>query len=421
MIKLHFKSAKFAFICILRVQNLLSLHQQINHDMENLTRVYKKLLKETATDFHRYLYDKINWDNRIVGIRGPRGVGKTTMMLQHIKENLAVDDVLYVNADDIYFSDNRLLDLAERLVQRGIHHLYIDEIHKYKDWSKELKLIYDYYSELKVVFSGSSVLDINKGVSDLSRRAVMYHLYGLSFREYLHLFKGIEVPEYSLDEIVDGKPDELSIKTPLLWFDEYLKKGYYPFAKEDGFDEKLRQIINLTLETDIPIYADMSAAMGRKFKQLMMIISKSVPFKPNMSKLAEMVGISRNLMHDYLHYIEEAGMIAQLRDDTAGIRGLGKVEKVYLDNPNLIYSLADKEINIGNLRETFFLNQMRVNNHIVSSAATDFMIDNRYFEIGGRSKGNRQIQNLEKAYVVKDDIELSSDNILPLWWFGLNY
>ena len=389
--------------------------------MENLTRVFKKLLKETNTDFHRYLYKEINWDNRIVGIRGPRGVGKTTMMLQHIKENLSIDNVLYVNADDIYFSNNRLLDLAEKLLQRGINHLYIDEIHKYKDWSKELKLIYDYYSELKVVFSGSSVLDINKGVSDLSRRAVMYHLYGLSFREYLQLFKGIDVPEYSLDQIVAGKPEELSIKTPLLLYNEYLKKGYYPFAKEEGYEEKLRQIINLTLETDIPVYAEMSASMGRKFKQLMMIISKSVPFKPNMSKLSEMVGTGRNMMSDYLHYIEDAGMILQLRDDTSGIRGLGKVEKIYLDNPNLVFSLAENEINIGNLRETFFLNQMRVRNSVTSSSITDFIIGNRSFEIGGRSKGNRQIQNLENAFIVKDNIELSSGNILPIWWFGLNY
>lgn len=389
--------------------------------MENLTRVFKKLLKETNTDFHRYLYKEINWDNRIVGIRGPRGVGKTTMMLQHIKENLSIDNVLYVNADDIYFSNNRLLDLAEKLLQRGINHLYIDEIHKYKDWSKELKLIYDYYSELKVVFSGSSVLDINKGVSDLSRRAVMYHLYGLSFREYLQLFKGIDVPEYSLDQIVAGKPEELSIKTPLLLYNEYLKKGYYPFAKEEGYEEKLRQIINLTLETDIPVYAEMSASMGRKFKQLMMIISKSVPFKPNMSKLSEMVGTGRNLMSDYLHYIEDAGMILQLRDDTSGIRGLGKVEKIYLDNPNLVFSLAENEIDIGNLRETFFLNQMRVRNSVTSSSITDFIIGNRSFEIGGRSKGNRQIQNLENAFIVKDNIELSSGNILPIWWFGLNY
>lgn len=389
--------------------------------MDSLVRVYKKLLRETTTEFHRYLYDQINWDNRIVGIRGPRGVGKTTMMLQHIKENLPVDDVLYVNADDIYFSNNRLIDLAERLVQHGVHHLYIDEIHKYKDWSKELKLIYDYYSELQVVFSGSSVLDINKGAADLSRRAVMYYLQGLSFREYLQLFKGITVPKYSLDDIVAGVPESLTIETPLKWFGEYLKQGYYPFAKEEGFDEKLRQIINQTLESDIPVFADMSAAMGRKFKQLLMIISQSVPFKPNMSKLADAVGIGRNLMPDYLLYIEEAGMIAQLRDDTGGVRGLGKVDKVYLDNTNLVYSLAENNADIGNLRETFFFNQMRVNNSITTSSVGDFKIRERVFEVGGSSKGKRQIQGAAQGFVVKDGIEFSSGNILPLWWFGLNY
>ena len=389
--------------------------------MEGLIRVYKKLLRETTTEFHRYLYDQINWNNRIVGIRGPRGVGKTTMMLQHIKENLPVDEVLYVNADDIYFSNNKLIDLAERLVQRGVRYLYIDEIHKYKDWAKELKLIYDYYSELQVVFSGSSVLDINKGAADLSRRAVMYYLQGLSFREYLQLFEGIAVPQYSLDEIVEGKPEQLTIKTPLKCFDEFLKRGYYPFSKEEGFDEKLRQIINLTLESDIPVFAEMSAAMGRKFKQLMMIISQSAPFKPNMSKLADIVGIGRNLMPDYLRHIEEAGMITQLRDDTGGIRGLGKVDKVYLDNTNLIYSLAENETNVGNLRETFFLNQMRVNNSVVASSVGDFKIGERVFEVGGKSKGQRQIQGVEQGFIVKDNIELSSGNILPLWWFGLNY
>lgn len=383
--------------------------------------MYKRLLRETTTTFHRYLYSQIDWDNRMLGIRGPRGVGKTTLMLQHIKETLPADDALYVNADDIYFSDHRLIDLAESLVQRGVHHLYIDEIHKYRDWSRELKLIYDYHSSLTVVFSGSSVLDLNKGVSDLSRRAVMYHLQGLSFREYLSLFKGIEVPSYSVDEIVAGKPEVLEIETPLLLFGEYLKRGYYPFSKERGFEEKLRQIINLTLETDIPVFAEMNASMGLKFKKLLAVISKSVPFKPNMSKLAELIGVGRNLMADYLHYIEEAGMIAQLRDDTGGVRGLGKVDKIYLDNPNLIYSLAEGEVNVGNLRETFFLNQMRVNNPVVSSSISDFQIGERTFELGGKSKGQHQIQSASQGYVVKDGIEFSSGNILPIWWFGLNY
>ena len=389
--------------------------------MNNLIKIYKKLLRETDTGFFRYLYGEIDWGNRIVGIRGPRGVGKTTLMLQRIKRDLNADDALYVNADDIYFSDHRLLSLAEQVVQRGIHYLFIDEIHKYKDWSKELKLIYDYYSELRVVFSGSSVLDLNKGVSDLSRRAVMYHLYGLSFREYLRLFQNIALPAFSLDDIVAGRPEALALKTPLLFFEDYLRRGYYPFAQDNSFDEKLRQVINLTLETDIPVFADMPASMGRKFKRLLAIIAQSVPFKPNMSKQSEMIGTGRNQMPDYLNYIEDAGMIAQLKDDTGGIRGLGKVEKIYLDNPNLIYALADGAVNVGNLRETFFLNQMRVKNPISLSSVADFRIGNRTFEVGGKSKGTKQIESAEEGYVVKDGIEFSSGNILPLWWFGLNY
>ena len=274
---------------------------------------------------------------------------------------------------------------------------------------------------MKVVFSGSSVLDLNKGASDLSRRAVVYHLYGLSFREYLALFQHIPVPAFSLDEIVNRLPEETNLKTPLLYFEDYLKRGYYPFAKENSFEEKLRQIINLTLENDIPIFADMPASMGRKFKKLLAIIAKSVPFKPNMSKLAEMIGAGRNQMSDYFLYIEDAGMIAQLRDDTGGVRGLGKIEKVYLDNTNLIYALAENEVNVGNLRETFFLNQVRVKNPVISSSISDFQIGRRTFEVGGKSKGKKQIENAEEGYVVKDQIEFSAGNILPLWWFGLNY
>lgn len=389
--------------------------------MDNLIKIYKKLIRETNTDFFRYLYDEINWDNRIVGIRGPRGVGKTTLMLQRIKKELNEDNVLYVNADDIYFSNHRLIDLAEKLVQRGTQYLFIDEIHKYREWSKELKLIYDYFSELKVVFSGSSVLDLNRGASDLSRRAVMYHLYGLSFREYLALFHKIEVPAFSLDDIVSGSPEKIGLKTPLLYFDDYLQRGYYPFGSEKSFEDKLRQIINLTLEVDIPIFTDMPSSMGRKFKKLLTIIAQSVPFKPNMSKISELIGAGRNQMPDYFQFIEDAGMIAQLRDDTGGIRGLGKIEKVYLDNTNLIHVLAENEVNIGNLRETFFFNQLRVKNPIISSSISDFSIGKRTFEVGGKSKGKKQIETAEEGYIVKDQIEFSYENILPLWWMGLNY
>ena len=353
---------------------------------------------------------------------GPPGVGKTT--LAQIIANKLETPFYTLSAVTSGVKDVRdVIDKAKsnRFFSQASPILFIDEIHKYKDWSKELKLMYDYYSELRVVFSGSSVLDLDKGSSDLSRRAVMYHLYGLSFREYLRLMQGVDVPVFSLDEIVQGRVEDVSLKTPLLFFEQYLRQGYYPFAREGSFEERLRQIINLTLETDIPMFAEMSATMGRKFKKLLSIIAQSVPFKPNMSKLAELIGTGRNLMGDYLRYIEDAGMIIQLKDDTGGIRSLGKVEKIYLDNSNLIYALADGEVNTGNLRETFFVNQMRVRNTVTSSALADFEIGSRTFEIGGRSKGKRQIEAAAEGYVVKDDIEFSSGNILPLWWFGLNY
>jgi predicted AAA+ superfamily ATPase len=265
------------------------------------------------------------------------------------------------------------------------------------------------------------VLDIKKGASDLSRRAVMYRMQGLSFREYLQLFHQIPADVYSLQDIITHKVKIIGVKHPLPLFDDYLKRGYYPFAMEGDYDLRLQQVINQTLELDIPMYADMNVSTGRKLKQLMAIIAKSTPFKPNFSKLAEMLSASRNNIADYCLYIEEAGLIAQLRDATGGIRGLGKVDKIYLDNTNLIYSLAKDDFNVGNVRETFFFNQARVNMDVIASSVSDFLIDDMTFEIGGTNKGQKQIQNIKKGYIVKDNIEFAYDNIIPLWQFGLNY
>ncbi len=389
--------------------------------MEKLFEQFKKLLRETDTSFFRYIYSEINWKNRMIGLIGPRGVGKTTLVLQYIKQNLNPDNTLYVTAEDFYFADNKLIDLADAFVKLGGKYLFIDEIHKYKDWAKELKLIYDYHSELNVVFTGSSILDIKKGASDLSRRTVMYNMQGLSFREYLKLFHNIDVNTYSLEEILNNKIDIKEIERPLPLFNDYLKQGYYPFALDEDFDLKLQQIINQTLEVDIPLFAGMNVSTGRKLKQLLAIISNSVPFKPNMTSIATMLGSSRNNIVDYCMYIEEAGMIAQLRDTTNGIRSLGKVDKIYLDNTNLIYSLAGNTSNIGNIRETFFLNQLRVKYNIFSSKVADFIVDDITFEVGGKNKGIKQIQGVEKGYIVKDDIELGYLNTIPLWQFGLIY
>jgi len=357
----------------------------------------------------------------MIGLTGPRGVGKTTMILQHIKNSLDISETLYVSAEDFFFADNKLVDLAQTFVKYGGKYLFIDEIHKYKDWSRELKLIYDYHPGLKVIFTGSSVLDIKKGGSDLSRRAVMYHMQGLSFREYLHLFHNIIVNSYDIDGILSHKVNIPELEHPLVYFESYLKKGYYPFALEDDYSIKLKQIVNQTLEIDIPYYAEMNVSTGRKLKQLLAIVSKSVPFKPNFSSIATMLSASRNNISDYFHYIEEAGMITQLRDATGGIRGLGKVEKIFLDNPNLIYSLAEEQSNIGNIRETFFLNQMRVNYAIIASKVADFEIDDLTFEVGGKNKSKKQISKIEKGFIIKDDIEYGFGNVVPLWQFGLIY
>lgn len=389
--------------------------------MDRLFEYSHKLVKETDLGFFRYMYDQINWKSRMLGLIGPRGVGKTTLVLQYIKQKLNISETLFVTAEDFYFADHRLTDLAAAFVKLGGKYLFIDEIHKYKDWAKELKLIYDYHKELKVVFTGSSVLDIKKGTSDLSRRAVVYAMQGLSFREYLIMFHHREVKSYSLDEILQHQVDIPALSHPLPLFTDYLKCGYYPFVLEEDFDLKLRQIINHTLESDIPMYAGMNVATGRKLKQLLSIIAKSAPFKPNMSKIAEMLVASRNNMADYCLYMEEAGMIAQLRAHTGGIRSLGKIDKIYLDNTNLIYSLASNLSDKGNIRETFFFNQMRVNHKVLSAPTADFLIDDKTFEVGGKSKNYKQIKAVHNAYVVKDDIEQGYLNTIPLWHFGLTY
>ncbi len=389
--------------------------------MDRLQEHFNKLLSETSTEFYRYIYDHINWESRMIGLTGPRGVGKTTLILQHIKRSVPRQAALYVTAEDFYFADNKLVDLADSFVKIGGEYLYIDEIHKYKNWSKELKLIYDYHPKLKVVFTGSSVLDINKGASDLSRRAVMYRMQGLSFREYLNLFHNIEIARYDLKDILSHKVITPNDFRPLLYFKEYLERGYYPFALEEDFNLKLQQIINQTLETDIPQYADMNVSTGRKLKQLLAIIAKSVPFKPNITSIAIALSSSRNSIADYCLYIEEAGFISQLRDATGGIRGLGKVDKIYLDNTNLIYSLGRDAVETGNVRETFFLNQMRVNHDVIASSISDFQIDNVTFEVGGKNKKQKQLQEAQNGFIVKDDIESGYSNVIPLWQFGLEY
>jgi len=389
--------------------------------MESLKAYYHKLLRETSIDFQRYNFGTINWKARMIGLTGARGVGKTTLILQHIKLELPIEETLYAMADDFYFASHTLLDLADEFEKRGGKTLFLDEIHKYKEWSRELKMIYDYHPSLKVVFTGSSVLDINKGAADLSRRAVMYKMQGLSFREFLAMFKGVQSPAYSLQEIIEHKVKIPEIEHPLPLFEEYLRCGYYPFTQEEDFAIRLQQIVSQTLEIDIPQYADMNVATGRKLKQLMAIIAQSVPFKPNFTNVASLLGTSRNNISDYFLHIEEAGLIGQLRDAAGGIRGFGKVDKVYLDNTNLQYNLIVEQPNIGNVRETFFFNQLKAQYDIFASPVSDFQVNDMTFEVGGKSKNQKQIKDVEKGFVVKDNIEFGYSNIIPLWQFGMLY
>ena len=389
--------------------------------MERLYEYMQRQLAMLSTEFHRYLYSEINWDNRMLGLVGPRGVGKTTLFLQRIKESRSFSDTLYVSADHMYFSDHSLYDTAEEFSKNGGRFFFIDEVHKYPQWSRELKMMYDSLPDLHVYFTGSSVLDIEKGEADLSRRAPKYEMQGLSFREYLMIRHGVEVPVFTLEQVLDNQASISGIEHPLPLFKDYLRCGYYPFGADPDFPVGLEQVIARTLEVDIPQFAGMTAATGRKLKRLMAVVSTLVPFKPNMVSLASQIGASRNNVEDYLGYMEKAGMIAQLRPDAGGIGALGKPDKVYLDNTNILFNMSDGREDIGNVRETFFLNQMRVKQRVLSSKLSDFSIGDAAFEVGGRNKGQKQLSGAEQGFVVKDDIEYGYGNIIPLWAFGLNY
>lgn len=389
--------------------------------MEALQSTFSKLLKETSTSFHRYMYNRINWNARMIGLMGPRGIGKTTLVLQHIKEELPRKESLYVQAEDFYFANHRLIDLADRFAKIGGKYLIIDEIHKYKDWSRELKLIYDYHSELHIVFTGSSVLDIAKGAYDLSRRALVYEMQGLSYREYLELFHGIHLPVCTLQQLLQQEVEIPNDFLPLQYFGDYLQRGYYPFADRD-INRYIQQVVNATIDTDIPQYADLTVSTARKLKRLLAIIAQSAPFKPNMSQIGGQLEISRNNVADLCAYLEKTGLVGQLRTSTGGIQGLGKVDKIYLDNPNLIYTLGAPNIEIGTVRETFFYNQTHALFSVTASPISDFLIDGQYtFEVGGKKKRQSQLQNLSDGYVVKDDIVSGYGNIIPLWAFGMLY
>lgn len=307
---------------------------------------------------------------------------------------------------------------------QGGKHLYIDEIHKYKGWSTEIKNIYDKMPDLHVVYSGSSILDLEKGGADLSRRKLEYTLPGLSFREYLNISKGWDLPRYTLEEIIAGKVDfPYSSERPLPLFSKYLREGYYPFFREGNYSMRLNGIIKQIVEDDVPKFAEIEVASAQKLKKLLYVLAQSVPFKPNYSKLERDLDISRNTLPQYMLFLEKAGLIGVLREKATGIKLLEKIEKIYLNNPNEAYVLSENIPDIGTIRETIFFAWLRVGHFISSSSVSDFEVDGLTFEIGGKNKGKKQLSTLptDKSFVVKDDIEYAYQNSIPLWMFGFVY
>jgi uncharacterized protein len=397
--------------------------------MEKLVALSRQRVAQTHVKFLRYLYSKIDWSNRLIAIKGARGVGKTTLILQYIKKNFNNDEsALYVSLDDIYFSANSLIDLADSFYKRGGKVLLLDEVHKYPTWSQEIKNIYDNYPFLKIVFTSSSILQINKGYADLSRRLVTYNLNGLSFREFLEMSGVSEFPVIELNDILNsGKDieDDINAKIrPLLHFQKYLQYGYYPYFLENigSYHQKLLSAINQTLENDLPATQSIDYASIYKIKKLLYIIANSVPFKPNVSKLSEYIHTSRGTLIQYLELLSNAQIIKLLNTDSLGIGYLAKPEKIYLQNTNIMYALASETVNSGNVRETFFFNQVGNLYDLTLPKEGDFMVDQKWtFEVGGQNKTRKQIAGIPGSFVVADNIEYSFGNKIPLWMFGFLY
>lgn len=390
--------------------------------MDKLFEKSRLKIAEIPTKYVRRIHDNIAWDDRMVAIVGARGVGKTTLMLQHIKLHDNSSTALYVTADDLWFTSHTLVELADTFHKNGGRTLYIDEVHRYPNWSIELKNIYDTYQQLKVVYTGSSILDIRKGGADLSRRQLEYTMHGLSFREYLMLAHGMEMPVYTLEDVVANRVEfPTNQHRPIALFKEYMKGGYYPFFQQHDSHTRLQQIVNQVLEVDIPKFADLTLTTIMKLKRLMYIISQSVPFKPNYSKLGRDLECYRTSISDLILLLDKSHLVQILRDDSFGVSSLGKVDKVYLGNTHLAYALCDTTPDVGNLRETAFLSSVKPVHDVMSSSVGDFKVGKYTFEVGGKNKKQKQIQGIENAFIVKDDIEYGYLNVIPLWAFGFLY
>jgi uncharacterized protein len=396
--------------------------------MEELLFEFQQKTAQLSLSFKRYLINDIDLKNRLIAIKGARGSGKTTLLLQIAKQKLDLNKTLYVSLDHIYFFENKLYYLAKEFSDYGGKNFLLDEVHKYPNWSREIKLIYDNFPSLNVIFTSSSMLEIYKAESDLSRRAISYNLKELSFREFIALEMGIELPVKAFEDIIENHNQIATVLLqtikPLPLFSKYLKIGAYPYFKEseENYNQKLLNTINLIIEIDINAVEDLNYETLVKLKKLLITIATSAPFTPNITKLSEKVGVSRNTLIQAIKILDRAGLVIELYKDTTGIGVLTKPEKLFLNNTNLMFALAKENTNIVNVRETFFLNQFRGVREINLSAVSDFIIDKKYtFEIGGKNKSKKQIANLENAFVVKDSIEIGFGNNIPVWLFGLMY
>jgi len=397
--------------------------------MKELFAIQEQFLDDLSGK-ERYLLSEIDWSNRLIGIKGARGSGKTTLLVQYIKFKLPKEaEPLYASLDDLYFLDNTLISLAKEFVLQGGTHLFLDEVHKYPQWSRELKLIYDQFPKLKTVFTSSSMLEIYRGESDLSRRAVTYHLKELSFREFVLFDKGIELPQVSLEDLLKNHKEiarqvKKELPTPIKDFKNYLKYGAYPYFIEntESYIQKLTQTINLILEVDLSATENMTYENSYKIRKLLVAIAQSVPFTPNITKLSERLGMNRSFLLNAIKILNRADLIMELYQPTKGVGALTKPQKLYLNNTNLIFALGKQNANEGTLRETFFANQMKHLHEIHLADKGDFIVNRKYtFEIGGKGKNSKQISGVKNSFVVRDDMEVGSLNIIPLYLFGLLY
>lgn len=397
--------------------------------MELLYSNHFRKLANLKPTFRRNFIDEVDWSEQLVGIKGARGVGKTTLLLQYIKETYGNSrECLYVSLDDVTFSYKNIVELAADFWNKGGKVLFFDEVHKYSNWSQELKNIYDTYPGLKVVFTSSSLLHIHSGSADLSRRAVVYQMYGLSFREFLEIETGNKFEKYTIEQIISEHTNivtQLVAKIkPLAWFANYLRYGYYPYYLQNkrNFSAKLASAINLTLEVDLPWLMNVDVRHLNKLKRLLYILATNVPFKPNISKLAESLDLARPTVSQYLSYLQEAEIIRMMYATGKGYNTLAKPEKVYLWHPNLNYTLANNNTDPGNMREAFFASMVGLTTTIEAPITGDFFVGGKYtFEVGGKNKTTEQLKNIPDSYVAADDIEFGFDRKIPLWLFGFLY